>query len=172
MARLDVLIARLFASPGAQLVLETGGGARLETAAGPQRLIHQALTTRQIMSALLEVVPQPLQASLTSERPIAFTYTAPAGLVEVRVEVRDDGVRAWLSVARDLGPSAEPAGGTPIAAAPPASAAPAPTLASAAPPRPAITVARPDDPRAAMEALLAVLPERRASDISLRMRWA
>jgi twitching motility protein PilT len=167
MARLDVLIERLSASPGAQLVLETGGGARLETAAGPQRLIHQALTTRQIMSALLEVVPQPLQAGLTSERPIAFTYTAPAGLVEVRVEVRDDGVRAWLSLARDLGPSAEPAGGTPIAAAPPASAAPDPAPPPAAPPRPAITVARPDDPRAAMEALLAALPERRASDLHL-----
>ncbi len=171
MARLDVLIDRLSASPGAQLVLETGSGACLKTAAGSQRLIHQALTTGQIMSALLEVVPQPLQASLTSARPITFTYTAPAGLVEVRVEVRDDAVRALLALARDPGPPLAPPVGTPIAAAPPAApaavSAPSPAPASATPRPPAISVAHPDDPRAAMEALLAALPAWRASDLHL-----
>jgi len=161
MARLDSLLERLQAEPASELSLETGRGATLQTARGPQLLIKQPLTTTQIVGALTEILPADLRPGFPQPGQTAFNYLAPTGPVEVHFEL--DGAVARASVVRLGGgpPAAQPAGTTGTDVAPPAPEAAEPPKA------PALRIAAPEDPSAAVAALLEAMVARRASDLHL-----
>jgi twitching motility protein PilT len=175
MARLDLLIERLFAEGGDELLLSTGAGVALATARGPVALIRQPLTTAQIVGAVAEILPDDERVGFP--RPVAFPYRAPAGPVELRFLVNGPAVQARITrpaAATAPGLELEPteirtlsSPPRPPPAAAPAAQPPSP-VASAAPPAPArAPIARPAEPRPAMDALLEALVERRASDLHL-----
>jgi twitching motility protein PilT len=171
MPRLDSLLDKVFSHPGAQLVFETGAGASLVTAAGSLPLIRQPLTTQQIVSALAEIVPGDLQRSFPRSGKTSFTYSAPRGAVEVRLESLEGKVRAVAVACDRARPPLERAeAAEPRAPAPPPvlelDMAPEPRSAEPAPPGPPAVLA-PENPRAAMEALLGALVDRKASDLHL-----
>jgi twitching motility protein PilT len=192
MARLDPFIERLVSEPGRELSLETGAGATLASARGAVPLIRQPLTTAQIVGAIGEMVPEDMKAGFPRPGTTVFPYLAPAGAVEVRLEVEGATARARIvakpasrSISLDLssieiqlpGEAASARGGKPPApaptAAPPpsATAAPAPAATPAATSTPAPPrfprIAAPADPRAGMDALLEAMVVRRASDLHL-----
>jgi twitching motility protein PilT len=159
MARLDPLIDKLFSAAASQLVLETGQGAVLHTAAGAVPLVRQPLSTEQILQALGELAPALFPAGAVPATPAAFAYASPNGAVEVRVEGQGNAIRAAL--ARAPRGSATPTI-PPFATGP---SVPAPAAAARPGARPGAGAA--ESPRAAMEALLALLVERKASDLHL-----
>jgi twitching motility protein PilT len=165
MPRLDSFIEKMFSCHASQLVFESGAGAVLQTGASRVRLVRQPLTTQQIVSAVAEIIPDHLQQGFPPRGETVFGYFAPAGSVEVRLDVRGEKVTAVVVASDDARPLLEPA--DPPDASVRAAAAPAsPARASAAgEPKKALVV--PDDPRAAMEELLALLVERGASDLHL-----
>jgi twitching motility protein PilT len=154
MARIDAFIDRLFAESARELRMETGTGAVLSGPRGPVTLLKQALTTQQIVGAVGEIAPAELRAGFPKPGATTFPYQAPAGAVDVRLEAQEGTVRVSV---------------TPRAARAPAPEA-APAARAAAPAAPAVTPARitqPQDPRAALDALLDVMIQRRASDLHL-----
>jgi twitching motility protein PilT len=181
MPRLDAFIEKMFSRPDSKIVFETGNGAVLQAGTGTIRLIQQALTTQQIISAFSEIVPRELQVGFLRSGPSTFTYAAPAGAVDVRIETHDGGkVRATVvpsaqtaaapaapaAAAPEAARSARAAPAAEPAAAPATTPTPAPAAPAAAKPRAKIGPA-PGDPREAMEALLAHLVERKGSDLHL-----
>ncbi len=153
----------MFSCRASQLVFETGSGAVLQTAADRVRLVRQPLTTQQIVSAFAEIIPDHLQHGFPKRGETVFGYVAPAGAVEVRFDATAEKVTAVVVANEDGRPLLEPADAA-AARAEPATASP-PGGASAFAPRAAR--AAPEDPRAAMEELLAMLVERGASDLYL-----
>jgi len=161
LARLDAYIDLLFKDPASELVMETGTGAVLRTAAGTRPVLRQSLTTAQIIGAFSELVPPELQGSFPGHGPLKFRYSAPAGEVSVRFESAPDRVSAVVSIPQaHKDPRA-----TPIIPPPP-------------PPRPAPVIAgegshgiqvgpAPEDAGAAMAQLLELMLEHRASDLHL-----
>jgi twitching motility protein PilT len=153
MARLDPIIDRLHSNDAGRLVLETGAGALLHTAAGAVAVLPQQLTTQQIVGALAEILPPELAAGFPGHAPMAWRYDHKLGPVEVRFEHRDGCARA--TVVR--------VGAAGRAEVPP----PTPTLSRGSSRRGAAATSLPDDPREAMEALLRLMLDRRASDLHL-----
>ncbi|BDG10575.1 type IV pilus twitching motility protein PilT [Anaeromyxobacter paludicola] len=174
MARLDPFFDRLQQSPAAELLFESGAGALLQLpGAAPQRLIQQPLTTAQIAGAFSELVPPELRAGFPQPGLTTFTHRAPAGPVQVTVENSGVSLRvtvvAGADAAEELAAANDPDDGADLAGA---AGAPAPELAAppAAAPARAFPEARAGDagePRQAMEALLQLMLERRASDLHL-----
>jgi twitching motility protein PilT len=173
MARLDAFVDRLVATPGSELVFQSGQGALLSAPDGPRRLVRQALSTSQIVGAFAEIAPDELQGAFPRAGSTVFAYRAPAGAVEVRFESLGDAVRA---VVRPLpAPAPEPSA-PPLA---PETLEPSPVpfdrlpdeVRAAQEPPPAVppTCAGPlpADARAAMDRLLSDMLERRASDLHL-----
>jgi twitching motility protein PilT len=157
MARIDAFIDRLYSEGARELRLETGAGAVLAGARGPVVLLKQPLTTPQIVGALAEVVPADLRAGFPRPGATAFSYLAPAGPVEIRLELADQTARAVVSAAlTPAPPAARPTGAPPP---PPARAEPAAAGRGRIP--------APQDPRAAFDALLDAMLARRASDLHL-----
>ncbi|HYR20344.1 MAG TPA: type IV pilus twitching motility protein PilT, partial [Myxococcales bacterium] len=161
MARLDAYIDLLFKDPASELVMETGTGAVLRTAAGTRPVLRQSLTTAQIIGAFSELVPPELQDSFPGHGPLKFRYSAPAGEVSVRFESAPDRVSAVVSIPQ----AHKDPRTTPIIPPPP-------------PPRPAPVIAgegshgiqvgpAPEDAGAAMAQLLELMLEHRASDLHL-----
>jgi twitching motility protein PilT len=144
MARLDGLIDRLLASGSAQLVIETDLGAILHTASGPVPVIQQPLTTSQITAALAEICPPEARRALAEQAMTAFAYRRPAGEVAICFEPSGESGRATIARA-ESGTTADAA---------PTSLAPKPRVTS-------------ENPARAMERLLDIMLERRASDLHL-----
>jgi twitching motility protein PilT len=185
MARLDAFIERLFTESARELLLETGAGAVLASARGSVPLIKQALTAQQIVGALSEIVPDDRRAGFPRPGTTVFPYVSPHGTVEIRIEVADGNVRAAVApygadgfesdaevttVSRLAQPPPRTNGvAHPPAAPPRPAAAPASAPASAPRARPAAggRIPAPQDPRAAMDALLDAMLARRASDLHL-----
>jgi twitching motility protein PilT len=179
MPRLDSFIEKMFSRPASHLVFETGAGALLRTDSSSVRLVQQPLTTQQIVSAFSEIMPVELQCGLGHAGEMAFGYVSPAGTVNVRIEARDGRVKAVVEANDDPRPLLEPvkpagaeAAAPPRAAPPPPSSERAGTAAPAPAAAPEQRVPAPDDPRAAMEALLTAIVERSASDLHLASEGA
>ena len=159
MARLDAYIDLLFKEPGSELVMGTGTGAVLRTVSGSRPVLRQSLTTAQIVGAFTELVPPEMKDDFPGQGSLKFRYMAPAGEVNVRFESEPERVSAVVTAAQG------PKDARPKPASPP-------------PPRPApqaddgeshgIEVAPgPADSGAAMERLLELMLEHRASDLHL-----
>jgi twitching motility protein PilT len=86
MARLDPIIEKLFKESGHELTIETGGGVNMRTGSAVQPVLKQNLTSLQILGALAELVPVEQRANFPPEGFSSFSYTAPAGPVQVRLE--------------------------------------------------------------------------------------
>jgi len=166
MARLDPIIDKLHAKNGTHVLLETGAGAMLHTAAGALPVIQQPLTTQQIVGAFAEIAPAELQPGFPGQGEVAWPYDHAAGPVEVRFEHRDGKARA--TIAKRAAPIPAPTvPSVPTLARGPAAArtsTPTPT-----PTRPASSAASPlpGDPREALDALLRLMLDKRASDLHL-----
>ncbi|HTP51500.1 MAG TPA: type IV pilus twitching motility protein PilT [Anaeromyxobacteraceae bacterium] len=169
MARIDAFIERLVAAPGSELVFQTAAGALLSAPDGPRKLVRQELSTSQIVGAFAEIVPADLQHGFPKPGATVFPYFAPSGPVEIRFEASGDAVRAVVRsltpppAAEAFDPSPAPFGFEDD----PAAEAPPPPAASPSRPAAAASSALPGDVRAAMDRLLAVMLERRASDLHL-----
>lgn len=174
MARLDPVIDKLFSEAAAAVVFETNTSAFLLTAGGNRPVYKQQLSTQQIIGAFAEIVPPELQHRLTAEGQFSFGYTAPAGGVEIQVTNTAGSVRATIK------PKAAPNAtrGVPYHAvleakpAHVAAPAPAPKPPEPEPVKPMATsgdipVMLSREPREAMEQLLALMLERKASDLHL-----
>src|SRR3990172_473734 len=161
MARIDAFIERLFGEGARELRLETGSGATLAGPRGPVVILRQPLTTPQIVGAFAEVAPADLRPGFPPPGITAFPYLAPAGPVDVRLEVDGDAARAVIVPRAGPRPDAE-AATPPPPPPPPAPAAPPPP-----PPRAPPRISCPAEPRGALEALLEAMLARRASDLHL-----
>jgi twitching motility protein PilT len=185
LARLDPIFERLHRERGSELVFASGQPVLMRTATGDVPVLRQQLTSQQIAGVFAELVPQDIRNGFPSAGITRFAYEAPAGKVAVLFERKEAVVRALV---RPQGGDGEPplppappnaAGET---AAPRAASARTAAAARATPPSegaepavaavPAAPVApplapSPVDPRAALDQLLVVAVERRASDLHL-----
>ena len=82
MARFDGVIDKLYKESGLALMLETGSGISMRTAAGNQPVVKTALSTQQIIGALSELVPADLRAGFPEDGVTQFPYLSPAGAVK------------------------------------------------------------------------------------------
>jgi twitching motility protein PilT len=166
MARIDPFIERLYADQAERLELTVGQGAMLHGPRGAQPLIKQPLTAAQIAGALSEILPEELRAGFPRQGATAFGYAGTAGPVEIRVEASGAAIRATIvpMVAGGGDPSGSPAKRP---AATPAPAAPARASAPRAASGRQGSIPNPPEPRAAIEALLTAMLERRASDLHM-----
>jgi twitching motility protein PilT len=194
MARLDPFIDRLFSDSARELTLESGAGALLAGAKGKIPLIRQPLTLQQVVGAVAEIVPDDLRSGFPRPGTTAFPYQAPAGAVDIRLELGDETARvvvvprmprpAPVLEGLDLpgapagAPGAPRAPSRPTIVPPPPAAAPAPAAgaatngaakdaATATPARARPPIKAGGDPRTAMDALLDAVVARRASDLHL-----
>jgi twitching motility protein PilT len=181
MARLDPFIERLFSESARELRLETGAGAVLAAPRGPVPLVRQALSAQQIVGVISEIVPDDQRDGFPRPGLTVFPYVSPHGAVEIRLEMIADGAaravvspygadafRSDAAVAEPATPFSQPSAPAPTNGTNghrAATAAPATPAARAAPPRGGIPA--PQDPRAAIDALLEVMLARRASDLHL-----
>jgi len=175
MARIDPVIDRIFVENAAALVFETGTSAFLLTASGNRPVYKQQLSTPQILGAFAEIVPNEMQARLATDPRLQFGYTSPGGAVEITIENRDGNVRVMVKPQRDGTPprgieyhAVVEAQAHPVARPappPPPPKPPEPIVVAAA--NEAVPVMLAGDPRKAMEQLLALMLERKASDLHL-----
>ncbi len=87
MPRLDPVIQRLFTQAGGQeLVLTTGAGISLRTADALVPVVKPALSTQQLISLLVELVPTDLREGFPAEGLTTFPYLSPSGAVQVKLE--------------------------------------------------------------------------------------
>ena len=162
MARLDAYIDLLFKDPGSELLMETGTGAVLRTAAGSRPVLRQSLTTAQIIGAFSELVPPEMKGSFPGQGALKFRYSAPAGEVSVRFESTPDRVSAVVSIAQ----AQKDPRSMPIVPPPPAPR-PAPVTATGEESHGIEVGPAPEDAGAAMAELLELMLEHRASDLHL-----
>jgi len=113
MARFDAFIEKLYKEAGVAIMLETGSGITLRTAAGNVPIVKAGLSTQQIIGALSEIVPADLRGDFPTEGLSSFPYSAPAGAVQVKVQ----NVAGHLKVALMPYKPSQPAVNT-VAAAP------------------------------------------------------
>jgi len=166
MPRLDAFIKTMYAGGGTSILFESGHGAMMEGPAGTVPLVRQPLSAHQITGAFTEVIPSDLASGFPRPGLTTFDYRAPAGAVEIRFERKDAAVRA--TVLPRAAPAAAPAPAAPgRSGAAPAPEKPSPAAAAPRPRAEAARVEAPDDPREAMDGLLAHMSERGASDLHL-----
>ncbi len=176
MARLDPIFERLHRERGSELVFASGQPVVMRTPGGDVAVLRQQLTSQQIAGVFAELVPPDIRNGFPAAGVTRFGYEAPGGRVAVLFERKEAVVRALVRPqAADGEPAAAPpaaeASGRPAqsqrggASPAPAQAAEAvaPVAAAEAAPLPPA----PADPRAAMDQLLALAVERRASDLHL-----
>jgi twitching motility protein PilT len=190
LARLDPIFERLHRERGSELVFASGQPVVMRTSGGDVAVLRQQLTSQQIAGVFAELVPQDIRNGFPTAGITRFAYEAPAGRVAVLFERKEALVRALVRPQTPDGeqPPAPGAPSTPAsveAAAPAARPGPARSPAAARAPQPseappeappaepaasAPVVALspvPADPRAALDQLLMVTVERRASDLHL-----
>lgn len=179
MARLDAVIERFFQDQQAnKLVFETGTTGFLHSASGPRPVFRQALSAQQIVAVISEVAPGGNLGNLESGA-VQYSYVAPAGPVEITVEKTGGMVRAVVTKGGKAAVVATPSAGgqtneakvasrpAPLPRNQPASKGPEiPAVPSA---QEAVALAR--DPGIAMEQLLEVMLDRKASDLHLSSQW-
>ncbi len=169
MARLDAFIDVMFKEGAAALVLETGSVALLEGGPEPKAIMKRPLTTSHIIAAVGELLP-PFEAStFNGTDPRELGYESPAGRVSVRFAPIAGGVRATL---RPDTQRREMASQSRVHAGFHAVAVPKPTAAKVAAPkeerkRTIDVPPAPESPGEAMNALLALVIEKKASDLHL-----
>ncbi|HET9451996.1 MAG TPA: PilT/PilU family type 4a pilus ATPase [Aggregicoccus sp.] len=86
MPRLDPVIQRLFSQGGQELVLTTGTGISLRTGDALLPVVKPALSTQQLVSLLVELVPTDLREGFPAEGLTTFPYLSPSGAVQVKLE--------------------------------------------------------------------------------------
>jgi twitching motility protein PilT len=86
MARFDAFIEKLYKESGVAVMLETGSGITLRTASGNVPMVKAGLSSQQIIGALSEIVPADLRNEFPAEGVSSFSYAAPAGAVQVKVQ--------------------------------------------------------------------------------------
>ncbi|MFY0567304.1 type IV pilus twitching motility protein PilT [Archangium lansingense] len=86
MARFDAFIEKLYKEAGVAIMLETGSGINLRTAAGNVPMVKAGLNSQQIIGALSEILPPDMRGSFPTEGVSTFSYAAPAGAVQVKVQ--------------------------------------------------------------------------------------
>ena len=86
MARFDAFIDKMYKESAVAIMLETGSGITLRTAAGNVPMVKAGLNSQQIIGALSEIVPADLRADFPPEGVSTFPYAAPAGAVQVKVQ--------------------------------------------------------------------------------------
>jgi twitching motility protein PilT len=185
LARLDPIFERLHRERGSELVFASGQPVVMRTSTGDVPVLRQQLTSQQIAGVFAELVPSEIRNGFPTTGITRFAYEAPGGRVAVLFERKEALVRALVRPeAGDTEPAsvpqgaaaeagavaARPAAGRPSGAAraPQPSEGPepppeAPVAAVSAPPLPPAPV----EPRAAIDQLLALVVERRASDLHL-----
>lgn len=181
MARLDPIFERLHRERGSELVFASGQPVVMRTATGDVAVLRQQLTSQQIAGVFAELVPQDIRNGFPSAGITRFAYEAPAGRVAVLFERKEALVRALVRPQAGDGEQAPaPAEAAASPARPAAARVPAAPRASqpseAPEPPPGPTASAPEaaplgpapvDPRAALDQLLVVAVERRASDLHL-----
>ncbi len=184
MARLDPIFERLHRERGSELVFASGQPVVMRTASGDVPVLRQQLTSQQIAGVFAELVPQDIRNGFPTAGITRFAYEAPAGKVAVLFERKEALVRALVRPQGGDGeqpPAPAPGGAEAAAPAQRASAAraaasaraqpasEAPESVAAAPAAAAVGPLGPPpvDPRAALDQLLVVAVERRASDLHL-----
>jgi twitching motility protein PilT len=189
LARLDPIFERLHRERGSELVFASGQPVVMRTAGGDVPVLRQQLTSQQIAGVFAELVPPEIRNGFPSAGVTRFAYEAPAGRVAVLFERKEAVVRALVrpqageaeatSVsASAASPEAAPSqaavparpgpgrgGGPRAAAAQPSEDAAPPPEEAAEPPAPMAPA--PVDPRAALDQLLVLAVDRRASDLHL-----
>jgi twitching motility protein PilT len=184
LARLDPIFERLHRERGSELVFASGQPVVMRTAGGDVPVLRQQLTSQQIAGVFAELVPPDIRNGFPSAGVTRFAYDAPGGRVAVHFERKEAQVRALV---RPQAGDGEPAtAGAPGATLEPAAAPAAarsgsgrggaarPAAASSEPAAPPPAAAEPEplgpapvDPRAAIDQLLVLAVERRASDLHL-----
>ncbi|WPB82559.1 type IV pilus twitching motility protein PilT [Archangium violaceum] len=86
MARFDAFIEKLYKEAGVAIMLETGSGINLRTAAGNVPMVKAGLNSQQIIGALSEILPADMRGSFPTEGVSTFSYAAPSGAVQVKVQ--------------------------------------------------------------------------------------
>jgi twitching motility protein PilT len=183
LARLDPIFERLHRERGSELVFASGQPVLMRTATGDVPVLRQQLTSQQIAGVFAELVPQDIRNGFPSAGITRFAYEAPAGKVAVLFERKEALVRALVrpqggdgeqppppaATANAAGETAAPraAAGRAAAAArapqPSETAEPAEAAVPVTPPLSPVPV----DPRAALDQLLVVAVDRKASDLHL-----
>ncbi|EAU68408.1 twitching motility protein [Stigmatella aurantiaca DW4/3-1] len=69
----------------------------MRTAFGLLPVLKQNLTSQQILGALAELVPPEQRGGFPAEGPSAFSYQAPGGAVQVKLEHVQGHVKAWMT---------------------------------------------------------------------------
>ena len=67
MARFDAFIEKLYKEAGLAIMLETGSGINLRTAAGNVPMVKAGLNSQQIIGALSEILPADMRGSFPTE---------------------------------------------------------------------------------------------------------
>jgi len=182
LARLDPIFERLHRERGSELVFVSGQPVLMRTAGGDIPVLRQQLTSQQIAGVFAELVPAEIRNGFPSAGVTRFAYEAPAGRVAVIFERKEAVVRALV---RPQGSEGEPVAPAPPVEPSAAAARPAPARGPGSKPAPASEEAEPEpalapaeaaaaplapapvDPRAAMDQLLVLAVERRASDLHM-----
>jgi twitching motility protein PilT len=176
LARLDPIFERLHREGGSELVFASGQPVVMRTAGGDVPVLRQQLTSQQIAGVFAELVPAEIRSGFPSAGVTRFAYEAPAGRVAVLFERKEAVVRALVRPQSSEGepasiaapaevPRPAPARGG-ASKPPPPGEEPEPSPSPAAPEVPPLQPA-PVDPRAAMDQLLVLAVERRASDLHM-----
>jgi twitching motility protein PilT len=97
MARLDVVIEKLYREAGQELVFASGSGVSMRTSAGLVPVLKQNLTTQQLLGALSELVPADLRSAFPEDGVTQFPYLAPAGAVKVWLENTAGHIKATMT---------------------------------------------------------------------------
>ena len=168
MARLDAFIEVLFKEGATALVLETGSVAVLEGGPTPKAIMKRPLTSAHIVAAFSELLPPYEATSFTGTEPRELSYEAPSGRVSVRFAAVAQGVRTTVrpeEPKRDASGSRVHAGFHAVAV--PRPATPKPQVSKPEKKRSLDVPPAPADAGEAMQALLALVVEKKASDLHL-----
>ncbi|HZI13278.1 MAG TPA: type IV pilus twitching motility protein PilT [Myxococcus sp.] len=97
MARLDIVIEKLYREAGQELVFASGSGVSMRTSAGLVPVLKQNLTAQQLIGALSELVPADLRAGFPEDGVTQFPYLSPAGAVKVWLENSGGQLKATMT---------------------------------------------------------------------------
>lgn len=117
MARLDSLIAALFAHHGEELFFRTGAGVTLKAAGGQREIMQKPLSAQQVEAVIREIMPETQSLPEVEGGASLFHYRAPSGEVQVLCERLQTHVRVKITPALEK-PALEAAPALAPAAAP------------------------------------------------------
>jgi twitching motility protein PilT len=165
MARIDLIIEKLFKDSATEIIFETGAAIQARTSKGLLPLVKEPLNTPQIVRAFSEIVPAELRAAFPADGTTEFTYRAPVGPVKIRFEKLNGRVQAVVTV-QELTPE-RAAGSLPPPPQPPSRATAPSKLAAVIPAATRSPAEGAGDAAEMMKQLLTLMLERGASDLHL-----